>query len=301
MRILCFKLKAKTEFSTQIKGDTLFGFLCCYIAERYGEERLNSLLADYTKDNPFMIVSDFFPYGFLPRPTVPTRMLGENVKAEERKLFKQKKWIAVDNVSKPLNEWSLHLQKISYQTQVGRTHNSINPKMGIVGGDDAYAPYTLKNTFYQSMLSVYIMFDDKRISADEIKEIMTDTGLFGIGKGASRGTGKFEVISSEEVKFSSVESNSYMTLSPCIPQRDDVDAEKSYYKPFTRFGKQYMFPSSNTLPHKNPVLMADTGAVFCFKTTPVKPYIGCGVNDVSKDRNIVCQGYAPIVPLMIGE
>ena len=150
MKILCFKLKAKTEFSTQIKGDTLFGLMCCYISERYGEERLNNLLADYTQDNPFMIVSDIFPYGFLPRPTVPTRQLGEIVGAAERKLFKQKKWIAVDDVSKPLNEWSSYLQKVSYQIQTSRTHNSINPKTHFVSGE-GYAPYTLKNTFYQSM------------------------------------------------------------------------------------------------------------------------------------------------------
>ena len=49
-------------------------------------------------------------------------------------------------------------------------------------------------------------------------------------------------------------------------------------------------------PFKNPVIMADEGAVFIPKDKTVlkEPYIGRSISDVSKaDQNTVVQGYAP--------
>ena len=42
----------KSNFTTPLKGDTLFGQICWAIRYRLGEDRLNELLSDYDK-KPF--------------------------------------------------------------------------------------------------------------------------------------------------------------------------------------------------------------------------------------------------------
>ena len=61
-------LQPRSAFGTPLAGDTLFGQLCWAIRERFGEARLTSLLEGYTEANPFLVVSDAFPAGWVPRP-----------------------------------------------------------------------------------------------------------------------------------------------------------------------------------------------------------------------------------------
>ena len=297
MKTLCFEIEAQTEFSTHIKGDTLFALMCCQIADCYGQERLNDLLSDYTKNNPFMIVSDFFPKGYLPRPTIPNDSFGNIPSTNERKKFKQKKWIDVADIKQPINQWSQFLKAIPYQQIVTRMHNAVNPKTGLVDGE-AFSPYTLKSVHYACNSSVYMLYDETRITADELQTMLTNLGLFGIGRNATRGTGKFVVKNVTDIHFPQATGQYVMTLAPCIPQTSNVNSQKSYYKLFTRFGKQSYFNEGNTLVHKNPVLTADTGAVFCLNEPISKHYIGCGIKNVAQDAKVVFQGYAPVIPLV---
>ncbi len=299
MKTICFKLQPKTDFSGSIKGDTLFAKICCQIAESLGKEHLERLLANYKTGHPFLVVSDLFPHGYLPRATLPTECFGIIPSSGERKQFKQKQWIRIDDITKPVQKWHICLTGIAFQKMDTRIHNAVNPQTGTVDGDRSdgriYAPYAQKVIHYQMPLNVYMVYDETRISAEEIEQMLKNIGNEGIGRSATRGLGKFEVDGKRPVSFATEPTHYYMTLAPSVPYQENIKASESYYKLFTRFGKQSASPDG-VLPFKNPVLMADTGAVFYFNESK-KDFMGCGLGNISRDKKVVCQGYAPIVPL----
>lgn len=299
MKTICFKLQPKTDFAGPIKGDTLFAKICCQIAELLGEEFLECLLADYKEGHPFLVVSDLFPDGYLPRATLPMECFGIMPSSGERKQFKQKQWIKVEDITKPVQKWHAYLTNVAFQKIDTRIHNAVNPKTGTVDGAKSdgkiYAPYAQKVIHYQMPLNVYMVYDETRISEEEIEQMLKNIGKEGIGRSATRGLGKFEVSEQYPVSFVNKPTHYYMTLAPSVPHQENVNASESYYKLFTRFGKQTT-SQNGVLPFKNPVLMADTGAVFCFNGSK-KDFMGCGLGKLSQDKKIVCQGYAPIIPL----
>jgi CRISPR-associated protein Csm4 len=93
MQRLQFTLTPKTAFATPLAGDTLFGQCCWAIRHLWGAEKLTALLAAYTDNKPFIVISDAMPQGFLPRPTLPTELLGfDTSDTNQRKAQKGKKW-----------------------------------------------------------------------------------------------------------------------------------------------------------------------------------------------------------------
>lgn len=75
-----------------------------------------------------------------------------------------------------------------------------------------------------------------------------------------------------------------------------------FYSPFTRFGKHGDVLAKSSNPFKNPVIMADEGAVFIPKNNEVfrKPYVGSAIRDLSKAKTTtIAQGYAPYIPVAI--
>ena len=326
MKTLCIEINPQTDFSGQIKGDTFFSLLCGFIAEKQGQNRINGLLENYL-NQPFMVVSDFFPHHYLPRPqrlsltqqysrwysfsgslTLPQarnippknapRLPVENISAENRKDFKQKKWILRENIEQNIDHFEKYLTAVSYQETVTRMHNAVNPQTGLVDSE-TYAPYPLKQTIYFQSLDIYIIYNENMITDSEILEAVTDIGLCGIGRGASRGVGKFQIESVLPHTFKSFDTPYYMTLSPCVPEPNVFDAQKSYYKTFTRFGKRSFFNEQEArYPFKRPILTADTGAVFCLQNPAEKLFIGRGLNNIADNQKVVYQGYAPVVPLL---
>ena len=79
MRLYKTTITPISSFATPLKGDTLFGQICWAIRYIYKEDRLNSLLQNYDTE-PFLIVSDGFASGYLPKPTLPSALLNESLK-----------------------------------------------------------------------------------------------------------------------------------------------------------------------------------------------------------------------------
>ena len=84
-------LTLHTAFGTPLSGDTLFGQLCWTAREYLGEAGLEALLEGYTTDRPWLVVSDGFPSGYLPKPAIPQFLLAK-VAVDQRKAEKAKKW-----------------------------------------------------------------------------------------------------------------------------------------------------------------------------------------------------------------
>ncbi len=220
MQRLHFTLTPKTAFATPLAGDTLFGQCCWAIRHILGEAKLNQLLAGYIDNKPFMVISDAMPQGFLPRPTLPTELLGfDTSDTKQRKAQKGKKWFPESVLTKPLNEWAT-LAKTEQEmvdtflsddekkdntsknkkpryliNDEPQDHNSLNRLTGTTGTGEGFAPFQRQTFWYhpEIKLTLIIELDTERLSVADLLEALSWIGLHGYGKEASCGLGKFEV------------------------------------------------------------------------------------------------------------
>ncbi len=299
-------LELKSAFGTPLKGDTLFGQLCWTILNRYGEDRLQELLTDYSAQ-PFAVCSDGFPNSYLPRPSLPVSYF-DIPGDEDRKVVKKKRWIHLGELFKSISKWLVNAKPGSDLTgddnQREQPHNSINRLTGTTG-ENMFAPYSQSQIWYPSnaKFDIYLLLDEARLPLSDAKTLFTDIGTFGYGRDASIGLGKFEHIDWTEWNFSVPEAaNACLTLAPCAPQGLGLNGKNSYYNVFTRFGRHGdVGVHGQHGPFKAPVLLADTAAVF--SPMPVgQNYIGQGLGGIEQPLSktiptTVHQGYAPYVPV----
>ena len=95
MRLHKTTITPTSNFATPLQGDTIFGHICWAIQFKYGEDRLNELLKDYEKE-PFLVVSDGFVSGFLPKPTMPSFLLGED--SDKKKENRKRVWLGFNDL-----------------------------------------------------------------------------------------------------------------------------------------------------------------------------------------------------------
>lgn len=217
MQTYRFTLKTQTAFGTPLVGDSLFGQFCWAVVQRYGEIRLENLLNGYTDQKPFIVISDAFPKGYLPLPVLPSQ-LWEKGEEQDRKKLKKKMWIEFEHHSQAVNIWQksakndaeIGLQK----TMQDQPHNTLN-RQTMTTGENEFAPYSMSQIWYpqHTELDLYVVFDDARISLDEVKQCLSDIGKIGFGRDASIGLGKFELAQAQAVEFSTKKCK--CVLNPC--------------------------------------------------------------------------------------
>jgi CRISPR-associated protein Csm4 len=334
LKVYEITIKPLSGFGTLIKGDTLFGHICWQAAYNDGlfGRPLRDLLKNYA-ESPFLIVSSAYPRVedkiAFKRPDMPldalfdfTGMTGFQV-IKERKTYKQKKWMLVRSVGEDISirnmdfisdtelfekcasnmEWALHKESCkSFIAMFSQMHNTINRLTGTTG-TGMFAPYAVDQTVYMPDINliVYAALDDS-INIEQVADAMKRIGESGYGKDASTGLGRFEVVSTTEVSLSGNRrtANACYTISPCVPEKDKY--RKTFFAPFVRFGRHGDVYAKSAHPFKNPVIMADEGAVFIPASTEVfeKPYIGTAVTNISKtDPGTVMQGYSLYLPVEV--
>ncbi len=304
MQLYQININPISGFYSPLKGDMLFGQFCWAIAENLGQDKLDKLLTGYTQNNPFIVFSDAFPEGYIPKPTLPFTYYkimedNSNEAIRNRKLFKRKKWLPVSKASLPTPQMAEFFEDVPYISKKLKTSVHLDPKSGHTSGGQ-YSAFTLEEYNYTTKLTLYILIDETRITVSQTEELLHQIGQQGYGKKSSSGHGKFELIGSmQKVDFSYQSSTiSYLTLAPCVPQPNTFDANSSYYHVFVRFGKHGNRYSTSSNPFKKPVLTADTGAVFTLKIPTMLKFIGTGLTNISQiDNKTVFQGYTPVIPL----
>ncbi len=302
----------RSAFGGPIRGDTLFGQLCWAARHRWGEARLAELLQGYTAGQPFLVVSDAFPAGYLPRPALPLHRFDEAPDAD-RKAVKKRRWLPRERFAEPLRQWLNHAvaeQDIADDELMAahiQPHNTINRMTGTTGTGE-FTPYIMAQHWFAPSLAldIYIAYDGERLSKDEVKQLLEDVGHAGYGRDASIGLGKFELTGlSPEDWPAQDNANAMMTLAPCAPQGLNFDPARSWYQPFTRFGRHGDLGVHTGRPFKNPVLMADTGALLSYSNGEVSTFCGQGLGgngQLSKAiEATVHQGYAPALPVFLEE
>ncbi|MFN3395986.1 MAG: type III-A CRISPR-associated RAMP protein Csm4 [Thermodesulfovibrionales bacterium] len=333
-------IKPTSGFGTPLKGDTLFGHICWQVA--YDDSLLgmsiSKLLADYTA-SPFLIVSSAFPkinnsYA-LKRPDMPLDMLFDfsgNSKADiiaKRKELKSRHWMFVKNGSRVQSIISDELYKgdeqlfselfpskdVETQRQMRKkgiksfvidytqSHNTINRLTGKTG-EGQFAPYSVDQRVFinEAELVIFAGLRDD-ITIEGVVRSLKQIGASGFGKDASTGLGRFEVSDYKEIDLCTIGAdnpNACYTLAPSVPEKDAFS--KMFFTPFTRFGRHGDVLAKSGRPFKNPVIMADEGAVFVAREASVfnKPFIGTAVLGISKaEPNSVTQGYSLYIPIKV--
>lgn len=313
MKQITANIQPLTAFVTPLKGDTLFGQLCWAIRHNYGESRLNQWLAAY-KEQPFLVVSDPFPAGYLPRPAVPSRLSGaDNLSASERKADKKRRWVAVSALQQPLSQWhslacsDTDLYQQSLHKATVQTHNTLSRLTGTTG-EGQFAPFQIRQNWFAPgvQLELHIVMDEQLLAEDELHSLLSWVGHNGYGKEASTGLGKFEVtgLKSADPQYSE-QANVWLTLAPAVVSSMALQTEHCYYQPFTRFGRHGDQLALSGQPFKNPLLMLDSGAILVPEHWQSRLWVGQAVGgsgELSKALPAtVHQAYAPVLPVFMPE
>lgn len=300
MDIIRLVIKPLTGFGSLPVGETFFGQSCWTIRNLFGEERLQELLKGYCQGEPFLVVSDAFPSGYIPLPLMPSFFWETG--SEDLKVLKKRRWFPRNKLSEPLTGW----QKLAcsdsevfggnlFSKEFIQTHNSIDRGTGTTGSAE-FAPFVQSVQFFNGEFDLYLGFDSKRISQTELEETFRVIGVSGFGRDASVGLGKFEVLNSEEVYFKTNKS-SVMTLSGCCISGLELGSP-TFYKPDTYFGRHGSLYANGANPFKKPIIKVQTAAVL----TPSQPlehlFIGMGLTNISLAHpETVHQGYALTIGL----
>lgn len=316
-------LQPKTAFASLPNGELIFGQLCWAIRHQYGKTFLQKLLSGYTTGNPFLVVSDFFPEGYIIRPTLPS-YYGGNIDIKDRKKIKKQIYLPTEKITLPVSEWSVGAVTPNdlYKDQVFmgqpfkktevRTHNSIDRLTGTTGTTEAFAPFTNGLTWYHpnARFVIYVVANHEEITQQFIQDLFMFVGLHGVGRDASIGLGKFEVKHVEPYCFPEVKNgNAYVTLGSCAPYGHLFESSQSFYQVMTHFGRHGDFAASMKNPFKKPILLAKTAGLFTPQAgqyDPKQTFIGHGLggeeNPISwAISDAVHQGYAPVIPVHLPE
>lgn len=303
MDILQITLKPLSAFGTPLAGDTLFGQLCWAARERLGEARLTRLLDGYTEGRPFLVVSDAFPLGWLPRPHLPDFMVGLDNAPAERKAAKKRVWLPLDKADLPLAEWMSEAAALKTTQAFVLTQNTINRLTGTTGSGP-FAPRQVERQRWsgEAGLHVYCCLDSTRLNIDEFQQLFADVGLSGFGRDASTGLGKFSVAGVTPWSWPAHSSRHALTLAPCNPLPDELDATACFYMPQTRFGRHGNLAALTGQPFKRPVISLRTAAFLSFRGASPSAFFGRGLGGQHQPISTaisatVHQGYAPLVPL----
>ncbi|WP_449243779.1 hypothetical protein [Desulfobacca acetoxidans] len=338
MRLYEITIRPQGGLGTPLKGDTMFGHFCWQAAYDASlvEGGLEKQLAVYG-EAPWVIFSSAFPrvrrdgkdYYALKRPDLPAAYFpvppGKNkVQAmQERKENKQKRWLLVpedlhlDLANPTLVSDQDILDAVGRSSEPGwrpapgqtgqsrylgslaQPHNTINRLTGTTG-EGMFAPYTQGIIHYYPMaeLTVFVLLAEAATDIQRVVLALGRIGQWGFGKDASIGQGRFQVLNSREISRPKIDqANAAYTLAPAVPEKQ-VFIQK-FSQPVVRFGKHGDVFARSGQPFKNPVLLADEGAVFWPRMHSFfdKPYLGTAVTNLSKTcPATVMQGYAPYLP-----
>ena len=304
MKLYRFTLTPQSAMGTPLVGDTLFGQICWAVRNRFGEARLTALLEGYTEQRPFIVVSDAFPQGFLPLPTLPSKFWQTKTETD-RKSLKKAQWVNIEDAE---NSAVKFWQECALQENVkfekesqDQFHNTIDRQTNTTG-EGQFAPYSTMLTWFGTVqkFDLYIVLDENRFTLEELQQVLNDVGSFGFGRDASIGLGKFQCINPQAVNFLQQNANCYLTLANCAPRNLGLNKEYCYYQITTRFGRHGDIQALSSNPFKKPIILAKPAAIFTPEKYEPRLFLGNGLSGISHTQpNAVHQAYAPVFNLFV--
>lgn len=311
MTALRITIRPATAFGSPLLGETLFGQLCWAVLRQSGKDRLEELLEGYCAGRPFVVLSDAFPKGFVPLPTMPS-YLWESHEDQDRKYLKKKAWLPLEATSKPRSRWRdlaltereaaarFSSRQAPLRTTAVQMHNTINRKT-LTTGTGPFAPYLQTQSWLNPdvPLTVWAVLDEGRMSVEELFAALSYIGLTGYGRDASIGLGKFTLEEAIETLPAPKASTTHLTLaSSVLSAVPEILPEETFYKAKTHFGRHGETLAVAGNPFKRPILLASAGALVETKEPAAFEFIGAGISGVSNlEPHTVHQGYAPVLSI----
>ena len=250
-----------SPFISELQSDTIFGHFAWGIYFIYGEERLKELLNKF-KHKPFIIFSDGFVKGFLPKPFLEPYLANDSelkfAKEVKKKALVDKEFI-FNNIDSLSDEKMFHYlknRKYEFDKKLSITQkNSVNRGSNLV----TEGLYTIKENFVNQNYEIYFAYQD--ISKKEIEEVFSFIAKRGYGKDKSAGKGKFKFsidYDFEERRYFTIKKDRYINLSTMFIS-DNMHL--LYGKTITKFPKAGGFYAGSE-PYKNPCVMYLPGSTF---------------------------------------
>ena len=289
MTLLKTTITAESNFVTQLQGDTLFGQICWSIRFRLGQERLENLLQNYESE-PFLIVSDGFAPGYLPKPTLPSVLLGED--PEKKKVNRKRVWLTLDELQNGEYTKAKKDEDANNKVKIESiVKNSINYKTFTTG--EGFDPFSEEEYRFKTK-DIYFLLDENRMKVLELEEVLKSVGEMGFGKKSTIGKGRFSASPLIEINLPKKSSTTYMLLSSI--NAFELDAKSFFYDPITKFGKHGALLSTQN-PFKKPLLLAKSGSVVVFEQPKEIEYLGKAIRGHSTHKETIHQGYAIALPI----
>ena len=278
----------KSNFSSKLKGDQLFGQFCWAVRYNLGEERLKELLGNY-EQQPFIIFSDAFAKDFLPKPSLSSKLLNED--AKEKKQNRKKIWLTLNQLQK--GEFTKaktddEIKNLDKESIIIR--NSINYFTFTTG--DGFDPYS-KDEFSLSSKDIYILLDEEQFNLSDFLKVFKFLSQMGYGADTTIGKGVFEFKEPKKIDIDFF-ATTFMALSAFSPY--GLKCKKIFYEPFVKFGKNG-YDRAYTNPFKKPLIFANSGAVVVFDKKQKLQFIGKAIKNISTYKDIVHQGYTILLPI----
>ncbi len=265
MEGLRISIRPTSSFESSLMSDTLFGNFCWVFLELYSQERVEKLMKIYDK-KPFLVFSDGFPHGFLPKPFLkPRKPKGTfDIKAFKKVAFVRSQKLL--ELRSDLDEQRLFdvvsdkgPKDIGVPVKVFR--NAVDRVK-----NTASSLYHCVEVFFprNAIFDIYLKYDSSLIERDEILRTMDAMGSLGFGKDVSVGKGKFEIVEVEEdpeILEDLPGANSFISLSHGIP---DDSIKDGFFKIKTKFPKHGGYLAVQANPFKNPLILTIPGSTFIF-------------------------------------
>lgn len=333
MKLYAVTVVPLSGFGTPLKGDTIFGHFCWQAA--YDPSLLNGDLDGWVArypEQPFAIFSSAWPklpdgrYA-LKRPDLPLSFLfkdesGKDKKARlsKRKEIRKRTWtligdklvFSIDSAEYVTDEALMEIltnepgrtkgRLSRFVVEFAQSHNAIN-RLTMTTGEGMFAPFSGGGVFYPpgTELVVFVLIDSKATDIERVRRGLDRIGRFGYGRDASTGYGRFSLGDHKSIPIPEAgHSNACYALSPVVPDKGVF--KESFFTPFVRYGKHGDRLVGSGNPFKNPVIMADEGAVFVSEKLEIfqKPYMGKAVLGTSKALpQTVVQGYSLYLPFRL--
>jgi CRISPR-associated protein Csm4 len=313
---LVVRIQVEAQLAYWIRGDILFGQMCRAYADLFGNDAMNRLALQYVTADPWCVVSDARPEGYIPRPCVPIASLYSKAAImpsnEERKTFKHKIWVPRTAAMSPLDEWGgacMSAAEIAHRYDCkelsvagSRIWWAVNRNTRVQSGR-AMASYL--EVSRSIPLELTIIVDTGSVTVAQVAQCVAFVGLEGYGRRHSSGWGRFNVLQLLTLAPTPPKTGqSLLTLAPSAPQGMGMSPHRSWYKPFVHMGKLGPAQTEQSGPiGKTPLLLAQTGAVFTpSQLAPwTRPFFGQAIGGNGKLSKrlpgAIHQGFAPYVPV----
>lgn len=317
----------KSSIITPLQSDTIFGHVCWAIAFLKWDEddKLKKFLSlyDEERNNPPLLISNGFPYGYVPKPVIrPPKQSDIDAVFDDTKRIEnsfkiktlKKANLLPKDLFDDLNKSSINTKDLlstmkdkyndiiklhSMEQSIVLQHNKINRLTQKV--EEGYLFSQEERFFSDNANKFEIYLKTNYFNIDELKRIFTYIAESGFGKDKSTGKGyfSFEISQGTNIVHSD-NPNAFMTLSSYIPSAaDPVNGYYNIMHKFGKLGRRHSEGFSEDNPFKVPLIMFSAGSTFFDKDFNENKVYGTLLSDVHKNKAIRHYAYAYPVGISI--